>query len=146
MRIGVPRETKNSEFRVAITPVGVHELTQRGHRVLVERDAGLGSSFSDDDYRAVGGAAQDTQLLITLDDVLTQEELATARELLARSTWSNGQITAGLQAAKAKNNEQLAENAEHLPALRRGEDERRVAARERDVEVPLHELPRLEHA
>ena len=54
MRIGVPRETKNSEFRVAITPVGVHELTQRGHRVLVEHDAGLGSSFSDDDYRAVG--------------------------------------------------------------------------------------------
>lgn len=54
MRIGVPRETKNSEFRVAITPVGVHELTQRGHRVLVEHDAGQGSSFSDDDYRAVG--------------------------------------------------------------------------------------------
>ena len=54
MRIGVPREVKNSEFRVAITPVGVHELTQRGHQVLVEHGAGLGSSFSDDDYRAVG--------------------------------------------------------------------------------------------
>ena len=58
-------------------------------------------------------------MLITIDDVLTPEELATARDLLLRSTWSNGQITAGLQAAKAKNNEQLAENAEHLPALRR---------------------------
>lgn len=59
MRIGVPRETKNSEFRVAITPVGVHELTQRGHQVLVERGAGAGSSFSDDDYRAVGATIVD---------------------------------------------------------------------------------------
>jgi len=58
-------------------------------------------------------------MLITIDNVLTREELSTARDLLARSNWSSGQITAGLQAARAKNNEQLAENAEHLPALRR---------------------------
>lgn len=58
-------------------------------------------------------------MLITIDNVLTPEELSTARELLARSNWSSGQLTAGLQAAHAKNNEQLAENAEHLPALRR---------------------------
>lgn len=58
-------------------------------------------------------------MLITIDNVLTPAELSTARELLARSSWSSGQITAGLQAARAKNNEQLAENAEHLPALRR---------------------------
>lgn len=58
-------------------------------------------------------------MLITVDDVLTPAELAAARQLLLRSTWSNGQITAGLQAAKIKNNQQLAENAEHLPALRR---------------------------
>ena len=58
-------------------------------------------------------------MLITIDDVLTADELATARALLGRSSWSDGQITAGLQAAKAKNNEQLAENAEHLPELRR---------------------------
>ena len=58
-------------------------------------------------------------MLITIDNVLTPEELSTARALLARSNWSSGQLTAGLQAARAKNNEQLAENAEHLPALRR---------------------------
>jgi len=58
-------------------------------------------------------------MLITIDNVLTPDELATARELLARSRWASGQITAGRQAAQAKNNEQLAENAEHLPALRR---------------------------
>ncbi len=58
-------------------------------------------------------------MLITIDDVLTPEELATARELLAQSTWASGLITAGTQAAQAKNNQQLAEEAEHLPALRR---------------------------
>lgn len=58
-------------------------------------------------------------MLITIDDVLTPDELSTARAVLQRSSWSDGQITAGLQAAKAKNNQQLAENAEHLPALRR---------------------------
>jgi PKHD-type hydroxylase len=58
-------------------------------------------------------------MLITIDDVLTTEELAQARALLNRSTWASGQITAGTQAAQAKNNRQLAEDAAHLPALRR---------------------------
>lgn len=58
-------------------------------------------------------------MLITIDDVLTPEELSTAKALLAQSSWASGQITAGVQAAKAKNNEQLPEHAEHLPALRR---------------------------
>jgi PKHD-type hydroxylase len=57
-------------------------------------------------------------MLITLDDVLTPDELKRAQALIARSSWSSGQITAGKQAAQAKNNQQLAENAEHLPALR----------------------------
>jgi len=54
MRIGVPREIKNSEFRVAITPSGVRELAGTGHSVVVERDAGLGSGITDDAYRAAG--------------------------------------------------------------------------------------------
>lgn len=58
-------------------------------------------------------------MLITIDDVLTPEELSTAKLLLAQSSWESGLQTAGLQAAQAKNNQQLAENAEHLPALRR---------------------------
>jgi PKHD-type hydroxylase len=58
-------------------------------------------------------------MLITIDDVLTPEELAAARTLLAQSAWASGQITAGPQAALAKNNQQLPEDAEHLPALRR---------------------------
>lgn len=54
MRIGVPRETKEQEFRVAITPAGVRELTLAGHDVLVERDAGQGSAISDEDFVAAG--------------------------------------------------------------------------------------------
>ncbi len=54
MRVGVPKEVKNHEYRVAITPVGVHELTARGHEVLVQTGAGAGSSISDDAYVAAG--------------------------------------------------------------------------------------------
>ena len=43
MRIGVPKEVKNHEYRVAITPIGVHELVAHGHEVHVEKDAGVGS-------------------------------------------------------------------------------------------------------
>jgi PKHD-type hydroxylase len=58
-------------------------------------------------------------MLITIDDVLTPGELAQARDLLDRSQWASGLITAGPQAAQAKKNRQLAEDAEHLPTLRR---------------------------
>jgi alanine dehydrogenase len=54
MLIGVPREIKNHEYRVAITPAGVLELTARGHEVLVERDAGAGSALRDEDFTAAG--------------------------------------------------------------------------------------------
>lgn len=54
MRIGVPAEVKNHEYRVAITPAGVLELTQRGHEVVVETGAGLGSALTDDDFVAAG--------------------------------------------------------------------------------------------
>ncbi len=50
MRIAVPAEIKNNEYRVAITPAGVHDLVANGHEVLIETGAGLGSSISDADY------------------------------------------------------------------------------------------------
>jgi len=52
--VGVPTEIKTDENRIAITPAGVHELSLAGHTVLVETGAGLGSAFTDDDYRAAG--------------------------------------------------------------------------------------------
>ncbi|TDC10253.1 alanine dehydrogenase [Nonomuraea longispora] len=54
MKVGVPREVKNSEYRVALTPAGVHELVRHGHEVYVERDAGAGSSIPDADFAAAG--------------------------------------------------------------------------------------------
>ena len=54
MKIGVPSEVKNNEFRVGITPVGVHELVRHGHEVLIQKDAGLGSSITDDEFVAEG--------------------------------------------------------------------------------------------
>jgi alanine dehydrogenase len=55
VRIAVPREIKQHEYRVALTPAGVHELTQRGHEVFIETEAGAGSAISDDEYVAAGG-------------------------------------------------------------------------------------------
>ncbi|MCW2786207.1 MAG: alanine dehydrogenase [Marmoricola sp.] len=59
MRVGVPKEVKNHEYRVAITPIGVHELVAHGHEVLVQRSAGVGSSITDDEYAAAGASLVD---------------------------------------------------------------------------------------
>lgn len=59
MRIGVPREVKDHEYRVALTPSGAAELIRDGHEVLIESGAGTGSSLTDDDYRAVGARIVD---------------------------------------------------------------------------------------
>ncbi|QLQ16898.1 MAG: alanine dehydrogenase [Micropruina sp.] len=60
MKIAVPAEIKNHEYRVAITPVGVNELVRRGHEVFVQKGAGLGSSITDDEYAAQGATLIDT--------------------------------------------------------------------------------------
>ena len=59
MKIGVPREIKKDEYRVAMLPVGVQLLTQDGHTVLIEKDAGLGSGFSNEEYRQAGAQIVD---------------------------------------------------------------------------------------
>lgn len=60
MKVGVPREVKNREYRVALTPLGVHELVAHGHQVLVESGAGEGSLIPDDSYVAAGATVLDT--------------------------------------------------------------------------------------
>ena len=60
MQVGVPREIKNHEYRVAITPAGVHELGRHGHDVFIERGAGVGSSIPDEDYIAAGAKILDS--------------------------------------------------------------------------------------
>ncbi len=70
MKVGIPREVKNHEYRVAITPAGVHELTRDGHRVFVEAGAGVGSSLPDADFAAAGAT-----ILSTADEVWGEGEL-----------------------------------------------------------------------
>ena len=60
MIIGVPKESKDHENRVALTPSGVAALSRNSHRVLLQRGAGLGSGFSDDDYASQGATIVDT--------------------------------------------------------------------------------------
>ncbi len=81
MRIGVPREVKNNEFRVALTPAGAHELIRSGHDVHVEQGAGLGSSITDADFEAVGARILDdadkvwasADLLLKVKEPVAQE-------------------------------------------------------------------------
>lgn len=70
MIIGVPKEIKNNENRVAATPSGVAELTKRGHTVYVQSTAGLGSGFSDEDYTGAGA-----QILPTIEDTYAIAEM-----------------------------------------------------------------------
>jgi alanine dehydrogenase len=64
MKVGVPREVKNHEYRVAITPAGVHELVRDGHEVVLEKDAGAGSLIPDADFVAAGA-----KILPAADDI-----------------------------------------------------------------------------
>ncbi|HYX95663.1 MAG TPA: alanine dehydrogenase, partial [Geodermatophilus sp.] len=70
MRVGVPREVKNREYRVALTPAGVTELVRAGHTVLVERGAGEGSSIPDGDYTGAGAT-----IVADADDVWADADL-----------------------------------------------------------------------
>ncbi|MEP3388980.1 MAG: NAD-binding protein, partial [Reichenbachiella sp.] len=70
MIIGVPKEIKNNENRVALTPSGVKELKRHGHQVFVQKTAGEGSGFSDEEYTSVGA-----ELLPTIEDVYGKAEM-----------------------------------------------------------------------
>jgi alanine dehydrogenase len=70
VKIGVPREIKNHEYRVAITPSGVHELVQAGHDVYFEESAGVGSSISDEEYVTAGA-----RIVATADEVWAAGDL-----------------------------------------------------------------------
>jgi alanine dehydrogenase len=79
MKVGVPKEVKNHEYRVAMTPAGVHELVRAGHEVFVEQDAGAGSLIPDDDFVSAGA-----RILATADEVwLTGDLILKVKEPVA---------------------------------------------------------------
>src|SRR3954452_23239583 len=69
VRIGVAKEIKTDEYRVALTPAGARELVQKGHEVLIETDAGDGSAMSDADYERAGAT------IVSVDEVWERAEL-----------------------------------------------------------------------
>src|SRR5215217_6809602 len=80
MKVGVVKEIKPDEYRVALTPAGARELVQRGHDVIVEAGAGGGSSFADDAYRTVGASIAgveevwaDAELVLKVKEPLPEE-------------------------------------------------------------------------
>jgi alanine dehydrogenase len=73
MRVGVPTEIREEEYRVALTPAGTRELTDRGHEVLVQRGAGLGSLFPDEAYIAAGARiVHDAQAVFEGSDLIVK--------------------------------------------------------------------------
>jgi alanine dehydrogenase len=86
MRIGVPKEVKNHEYRVGLTPAGAHALTLAGHEVLVETNAGARVGFADADYRAAGAriAADAAEAYGSADMVIKVKELQAAEFPLTR--------------------------------------------------------------
>lgn len=77
MKIGVPKEIKNLEFRVGLTPAGVATLTARSHQVFVETNAGTGSGFSDHEYIQAGA-----KIVATPQEVYAQEMVVKVKEPL----------------------------------------------------------------
>src|SRR5690606_41780253 len=70
MKVGVPREVKDGEYRVALTLAGAHELVRHGHQVLVERGAGEGATLPDADFAAAGAT-----VLPDADELWAESEL-----------------------------------------------------------------------
>ena len=70
MKIGIPKEIKNNENRVGMTPAGVAELVKHGHKVMVEHTAGEGSGFADKDYVAAGA-----EIIPTAEEVYAQSDM-----------------------------------------------------------------------
>ena len=85
MIVGIPKEIKTHEYRVSITPVGVNELVRRGHTVLVQTGAGVGSGIADEEYAAVGAlSAADRNEIFSKAEMIVKvkEPLAVERRLM----------------------------------------------------------------
>ena len=82
MIIGLPKEIKDNEYRVGLTPAGVRAFTDANHKVVVEKNAGDGSGFDDELYRRAGAT-----IVNSADDVWAQGEMIVkVKEPIARST------------------------------------------------------------
>jgi alanine dehydrogenase len=128
--VGVPKEIKRDEYRVALLPVGVEELSRAGHRVLIQRSAGVGSGLSDELYESAGAEMRDSaaeifaeaELVVKVKEPM-QEELAMLRPGQALFTYfhfaADRRLTEGFLAtgATAVAYETLRDHLGRLPLL-----------------------------
>ncbi len=130
MNIGIPKEIKDHEFRVALTPEGVAELVGHGHGVWIEHDAGQGSGFSDEDYRDMGGHVsaskeevfKESDLLLKVKEPLLSEmpffeshhTLFTFLHLAASKELTHALVNSGMTAIAYETTE---DHAGRLPML-----------------------------
>ena len=70
MIVGIPKEIKNNEYRVSLTPAGAMEFVRRGHTVCIQSGAGVNSGFADKDYRAVGA-----RILSSIEEIYATAEM-----------------------------------------------------------------------
>ena len=87
MLVGVPKEIKDNEYRVGIVPSTVRELTENGHQVVIERQAGTGAGFGDADYKTAGAEiVSDGDAVFARAELIVKvkEPLATERKKLSR--------------------------------------------------------------
>jgi len=110
MIVGVPREIKPGEQRVALTPAGARELSEAGHGVVVERGAGLGSGIGDDEYTAAGAALDTVERVWASADLILKvkepiaaeyEHFAPDRRSSPTSTWPPPPSWPGSSCARA---------------------------------------------
>ena len=130
MLIGVPKEIKSDEYRVALTPAGTEVLTSAGHRVLVEADAGVGSGFTDDFYAAAGAESS-----ASADDIWSRADMILKVKEPIEAEWPKireGQVLFTYL--------HLASSLELTEALRAS---RAVAIAYETVELASRELPLL---
>jgi len=131
MKVGILKEIKKNEYRVSMTPSGVDLMTAHGHTVFVEKGAGAGSGFSDEEYTAVGGIIIDTP-----EEIFTQAEMVMhVKEILPPEyqLLRPGQIVFTYL--------HLAADLQQVKALM---DSKCVAISYETVELPNHSLPLLQ--
>jgi len=130
MKVGILKEIKKNEYRVSMTPSGVELLASHGHTVMVEKSAGAGSGFSDEEYVAVGGVMVDTpeEIFAQSDMVMHVKEILPSEYRLLRP----GQIVFCYLHLAAD-----------LPQVKALMDSKCVAIAYETVELPNHTLPLL---
>ena len=72
MNLGIPKEIKEHEYRVSLTPKGAEQLKKSGHTVIIEHSAGTGSGFSDDDYKKAGAEVKNRKYLFGNSELIVK--------------------------------------------------------------------------